>query len=160
MDRDGPAFRHLISKFPRLSTTKIKEGIFIGPQIRELISDELTKKEHAAWESFRAVALNFLGNHRAQNYRQIVDNMLTAYSEMGSNMPLKIHFLHFHLDVFPENCGAVSEENGERFHQTISTFERRYQGAWSTSMLADYCWTVVRDVPEVQYRRKLKKRRL
>ena len=140
LDRDGPAFRHLISKFPRLSIAKIKEGIFIGPQIRELFSDEhfaglLTKKEHAAWESFRAVALNFLGNHRAQNYRQIVDNMLTAYSEMGCNMSLKIHFLHSHLDFFPENCGAVSDENGERFHQTISTFERRYQGAWSTSML-------------------------
>ena len=107
LDRDGPAFRHLISKFPRLSIAKIKEGIFIGPQIRELFSDEhfaglLTKKEHAAWESFRAVALNFLGNHRAQNYRQIVDNMLTTYSEMGCNMSLKIHFLHSHLDFFPK----------------------------------------------------------
>ena len=40
----------------------------------------------------------------------------------------KIHFLHSHLDFFPENCGAVSDEHGERFHQDISLMEKRYQG--------------------------------
>jgi len=43
-------------------------------------------------------------------------------------MALKIHFLHSHLDFFPENCGVVSDENGERFHQDISSMEKRYQG--------------------------------
>ena len=32
-------------------------------------------------------------------------------------MSLKIHFLHSHLDFFPENLGDVSDEHGERFHQ-------------------------------------------
>jgi hypothetical protein len=27
--------------------------------------------------------------------------------------------------------------------------EKRYQGKWSLSMLADYCWTLKRDVPQV-----------
>ena len=31
-------------------------------------------------------------------------------------MSLKIHFLHSHLDFFPESCGEVSVEHGERFH--------------------------------------------
>jgi len=31
---------YLREKFPRLSETKLKEGIFIGPQIRDLIKEE------------------------------------------------------------------------------------------------------------------------
>jgi len=29
-------------------------------------------------------------------------------------MSLKIHFLHSHLDFFPENLGAMSDKHGER----------------------------------------------
>ncbi|UYV63953.1 hypothetical protein LAZ67_2006122 [Cordylochernes scorpioides] len=47
---------------------------------------------------------------------------------LGCNMSLKIHFLHSHLDFFPDNLGAVSDEHGERFHQDISGMEKRYQG--------------------------------
>jgi hypothetical protein len=64
-------------------------------------------------------------------------------------MSLKVHFLDSHLEFFPENLGAVSVEHGERFHQDISNMEKRYQGKWSLSMLADYCWTLKRDVPQV-----------
>jgi len=32
----------------------------------------------------------------------------------------------------------VSDEHGERFHQDIATMEKRYQGKWYTTMLADY----------------------
>jgi hypothetical protein len=69
-------------------------------------------------------------------------------------MSLKVHFLDSHLDFFPENLGAVSDEHGERFHQDISIMEDWYQGKWSLSMLADYCWTLKRDVPQVTYSRK------
>ena len=41
MDRTGSAFRYLAEKFPRLSETKIKEGVFVGPQIRELFNDDM-----------------------------------------------------------------------------------------------------------------------
>jgi hypothetical protein len=53
-------------------------------------------------------------------------------------MSLKIHFLDSQSGFFPENLGAVSDENGERFHQDISNMEKQYQGKWSPSMLADY----------------------
>jgi hypothetical protein len=43
-------------------------------------------------------------------------------------MNLKIHFLNSHLDFLTKNLGAVSEEQGERFHQDIKEMERRYQG--------------------------------
>jgi hypothetical protein len=73
-------------------------------------------------------------------------------------MLLKMHFLHSHLDSFPVNCGAVSDEHGERFHQDISAMENRNKGKWSAAMLADYCWTVKRDAPDIQYRRQAKMR--
>lgn len=69
-------------------------------------------------------------------------------------MSLKIHMLYSHLDVFPENLGAVSDEQGERFHQDISFIEKRYQGKWSPGMLADYCWGIKRDLPETKHSRK------
>jgi hypothetical protein len=40
-------------------------------------------------------------------------------------MSLKIHFLLSHLDFFPPNPGAVSDEYGERFHQDISSMKER-----------------------------------
>lgn len=165
MDRDGQAFKYLRDKFPRMSDAKVKEGVFVGPQIRDIFRDEqfdrlITGDEQCAWNAFRLVANNFLGNTKADNYKEIVEDLLVAYQKLGCNMSLKIHFLHSHLDFFPENCGAVSGEHGERFHQTIAEIENRYQGKWSPVMLADYCWTVVRDSPELVYKRQAKKRRL
>jgi len=37
MKQEEAAFTYLRGKFPRLSETKMKEGIFIVPQIRDLI---------------------------------------------------------------------------------------------------------------------------
>jgi len=67
-------------------------------------------------------------------------------------MSLQIQFLGSHLDFFPENLGEVSGEHGERFHQDILAMEKRYQGKWTSSMLADYCWTLKRCAPEANYR--------
>jgi len=38
------------------------------------------------------------------------------------------------LDYFPENCCAVGDEHGERFHQDIPSMEKRYQGKWDCVM--------------------------
>jgi hypothetical protein len=159
MDENGSGFMYLEHKFPRLSDAKMKEGIFVGPHIRELIKGEqfeeqLNEVGKAAWQAFKNVMTSFLGNHKAENYHEIVSDLLTAYKAMGCNMSLKVHFLDYHLDFFPENLGAVSDKHGERFHQDISIMEDWYQGKWSLSMLADYCWTLKRDVPQVTYSRK------
>ena len=52
-------------------------------------------------------------------------------------MSVKLHFLHSHLEYFPDNLGYYSEEQGERFHQDLKIMERRYQGAWGVNMMAD-----------------------
>jgi len=41
MDRTGSAFKYLAEKFPQLREAKIKEGVFMGPQIRRLFRDNI-----------------------------------------------------------------------------------------------------------------------
>ena len=121
----------------------------MGPQIRKLYKDEhlntiLTGDEKLACDAFVQVSANFLRNKRVENFKDLVANLLHCYNRLGCNMSLKIHFLDSYLDCFSDNCGAVSDEHGERFHQQIWTWKMRYQGKWSASMLANYCWTLFR----------------
>jgi hypothetical protein len=72
MNEEAAAFTYLREKFSKLSEAKLKEGVFIGPQIRDLIKDEyfdrlLQGDEKSAWDSFKSVVKGFLGNRRAQN---------------------------------------------------------------------------------------------
>jgi len=39
MNQEEAAFTYLREKFPRLSAAKLKEGSYIGRQLRELIKD-------------------------------------------------------------------------------------------------------------------------
>ena len=111
----------------------MKGFILIGLQTRDLINDEYFDKllqgdEEAAWDSFKFVVKGFLGNRTAQNYEELVKKLLQGYQKLDCNILLNIYFLHLHLDFFPESCGAVSDEHGERFHQDISSMEKSYQG--------------------------------
>lgn len=161
MDQNGAGFQYLLAKFERtVSEAKVKAGVFNGPQIRQLLNDDdfvksLTALEKAAWKSFLAVIKNYLGNVRASNYEELVNDMLKSYHALGARMSLKIHFFHSHLDFFPTNLGAVSDEQGERFHQDIATMETRYQGRFSPNMIGDYCWTLQRE-SSCSYKRKSK----
>jgi len=67
MNQEEAAFTYSREKFPRLNETKLKEGIFIGPQILEEYFDTLLQgDENAASDSFKFVVKGFLGNRRAQ----------------------------------------------------------------------------------------------
>ncbi|KAL6481776.1 hypothetical protein MHYP_G00098560 [Metynnis hypsauchen] len=140
----------VIGDFKMLSEAKIKAGVFVGPQIRKIIEcsefpKKLNRKERAAWNSFVAVVRGFLGNHKDENYVQLVQTLIKNYAAMGCRMSLKIHILDAHLDKFKENMGAYSEEQGERFHQDIMNFERRYQGQYNENMMGDYIWGLIRE---------------
>ena len=102
---------------------------------------------------------SFLGNRRAENYEELVENLLASYEKIGCTMSLKLHVLHSHLNFFTDNCGDVSDEHGERFHQQIATMERRYKGKWSAAMLADFCWSIRNEGTEVSYKLQAKKSR-
>jgi hypothetical protein len=67
IDQYGAGFSYLKETIPRISDAKIKEGIFVGPKIRELMQDakfeeQLTQVENIAWSSFKNVTKHFLGN--------------------------------------------------------------------------------------------------
>ena len=64
-----------------------------------------------------------------------VDFVQSYGMQYESENPLSGVTIGFFL---PENLGEVSDENGERFHQYIMAMEKRYQGKWTSSMLADY----------------------
>ncbi|CAK9820022.1 hypothetical protein ANTQUA_LOCUS10411 [Anthophora quadrimaculata] len=102
------------------------------------LEHKLSSAEVAAWNSFKLIILDFLGNSKNPNYEMIVEDLLQKYARIGVNMSLKIHFSHSHLNFFPENLGNVSDEHGERFHQEMKTIERRYQGFWDKRMMGDY----------------------
>ena len=56
MDKTGAGFLYLRRKFPRMTEAKVKEGVFIGPQIRQLLQDSefdqaLFGKEKLAWQA-------------------------------------------------------------------------------------------------------------
>ena len=118
MDKTSRGFEYLRSKFPNVSDAKIKEGIFIGHQIGEMMQakqfdEDLNETESNARLSFKRICKDFLGNHKAANYQDVVQELLTSYQSMGCNMSLKIHFLESHLNFFsPENLGEVSDEHG------------------------------------------------
>ena len=118
MNQEGRAFKYIREKFPKLSDAKVKEGIFVGPQIRELVKDPafdqvLEGKEKEAWEAFKGVVRGFLGNKRDDNHTHLVTVLLQKYHNLGCKMSLKIHFLHSHLHFVPPSCGVVSDEHGE-----------------------------------------------
>ncbi|UYV76450.1 hypothetical protein LAZ67_14000428 [Cordylochernes scorpioides] len=96
-------------------------------------------------------------NRRDDNYKELVQNMFKSYEALGANMSIKVHYLHSHLDIFPDNLGACSDEQGERFHQDMKVMEERYQGVWDCHMITDYCWNLSRDLPEYTYKRKSKR---
>ncbi|ESO07053.1 hypothetical protein HELRODRAFT_184669 [Helobdella robusta] len=164
LDKEGGCFNYMCQTFPGVTIVKLKAGIFDGPQIRRLIRDpefekSMNKVEQEAWNAFVLVVKNFLGNNKARNYAELVNNMVTAFKKLGCNMSIKLHYLFSHMDRFPENLGSMSDEQGERFHQEIKEMETRYQGRWNAVMMADYCWTLKRDIPDAEHSRVSNKRK-
>ena len=115
---------------------------------------KLDTVEKRAWESYIALCDNFLGNNRSADYVAVVNNFLTAYNDMACNMSIKIHFLHSHLNFFPDNLGQFSDEQGERFHQEMASIEKRIDGKNKINMLANYCWSLKRETDDDQFKEK------
>jgi len=59
------------------------------------------------WKSFKNIITNFLGNHNAENDHDMMVGLVQSYK---TNTSLKVHFIDSHLDFFPGNLGALSDE--------------------------------------------------
>ncbi|KAI6651349.1 hypothetical protein LOD99_5316 [Oopsacas minuta] len=118
-----------------MSNVKLKVGIFDCAQIRSPIRNtgfvqSMTNLESPARCAFVLVVNNFLGNNKANNYIDLVNDMIYKFKDLDVKIRIKVHYLFSHLDRFLENLGDLSEEQGERFHQVIKVIEERYQGRW------------------------------
>ena len=159
LDHDSDCFKYISAAFPGLSELKKEVEIFDGPQIRELVKDpqfisSMSAEESRTWKAFKDVCKNFLGNNKSANRKIIAEELMSVMKDLGCNMTINFHYLHSHLDWFPENLGDVSEEQGERFYQDIKVMEERYQGRWDGNMMADYCWSPKWDRPDLVHARK------
>ncbi|QQP54164.1 Uncharacterized protein FKW44_006903 [Caligus rogercresseyi] len=110
----------------QLPVEKVKAGIFNGPQIRKLIKDtefqnSMNTLECAAWKSFVQVVNNFLGNTKAANHARLISTMIEAFQKLK----------------FPENLGAMSDEQGERFHQDMRQIEESHDGGLLLALKRD-----------------------
>lgn len=149
-NRESEAFEYLKTKLPKLSEAKIKEGVFDGPQIRQLMKDpkfmqKMSSDERKAWKSLIDISQKYLGNFKAPNHEEIASGLVANFKKIGCLMSLKVHLLDAHRDHFPKNIGHYSEEQGERFHQDIKVLEKRYSGYEDENFLADYCWKLTRE---------------
>jgi hypothetical protein len=103
----------------------VKEGSFWW-------STNLTTHQIPQWLAtsdmgLKEVITKCLGNFKGPWYERNMKTLLEKLQALGCNMSLELHFLHSHLNYFPENLGALREEKGKRFHKGIKAMRRRYQ---------------------------------
>ena len=165
MDKNGEGFKYHRTVFPGLSDDKLKEGVFVGPQFRKVISEKITKliqnkmqRNLKHGNNLMVFFYGFLVNKKEANHKQLLQNLLQTYQILGCRMSLKIHILHSHFGFFsPENLSSFSDEQGERFYQDILRMEQRYKGKWDVSMMSDYCRFLIREYMTTHKKKSLKR---
>ena len=97
-------------------------GIFVEPQIHAVINDDLfehplSETEKSVWLKFNEVPLNFLGNIKAEKYKELDEDLLNAYQTMGRNMSFEDSFLTFQLGLLPFEIGGSEQQIWGMFQQ-------------------------------------------
>jgi hypothetical protein len=112
----------------------------------------VTGNKKPATEGVKRICNDLLGYHKVANYQDVVQDLLTSVKAMGCNMSLKMHFLESYLDSFSPKISVKSAKNTVKdFTKTLRLWKRRTNANEPLSMLADYCWAVKWDVPDVKY---------
>jgi hypothetical protein len=68
--------------------------------------------ERNAWTAFKNVVEKLLGNHKDEDYENIVRIMFKNFHILGCNMSLKLNFLFSHLNLFPKNLELSARNKG------------------------------------------------
>ena len=81
LNKEGACFKYIQEKFSYMSAEKVKEDVFVGPQIGKLAKDAqflstMTDVGKKAWISFAEIVSKFLGNTRDSDCTTVVENML------------------------------------------------------------------------------------
>jgi hypothetical protein len=105
LPKTGNCFKHLCKKFPPLSEAKLKQGVFVGPDIRKLMFDAdflltMTEVEREAWIAFKRVVTKFLGNNKDPDYVSYCCKYARDIQSLGVLNELKNSFFEFALAFF------------------------------------------------------------
>ena len=78
LHKNGAAFQHFSTVFPGLCAANLKEGIFAGPHIREVLKETdfeelLNLKELKVWEAFKSIC-----NIRMPDYQACIGKLLKS----------------------------------------------------------------------------------
>ena len=101
--------------------------------------EDLNETGRNAWLSIKRISKDFLGNHKAAKYQDVVQNLLTSYKAVGCNMSLIIYFLESHLHFFSQKISAKSVTN------TVKDFTRTFW-LWKSGSNASgpqVCWQTI-----------------
>lgn len=83
----------------------------------------LSKKHKVAWNAFRDVCNNFLGNHRVLNFEQLIKKLLKSSETTDENYEFENSFSSVSRGLFSSNCETASDEDINGFHQEIAEIE-------------------------------------
>ncbi|GFX90961.1 hypothetical protein TNCV_3167921 [Trichonephila clavipes] len=67
------------------------------------------------------------------------------------------HNSKFEKHLRSKKTRNISDEHGDCFDQDMANMEKRYQGNWTTAVLAAHYWTFLRDALHVHYKRHIKR---
>lgn len=140
------AMKRLSELFPSKRPPRINGGVFNGPEFEVILNDaefenQMSRKFKKALQALRSLRHGFFGNQKAENFEELVKNLVRCFDAIDANMNLN-------LKDFAENLGDFSEQHGERFHQEIKTMEQRYGGKDYAAMQSDYCWFLIREAED------------
>lgn len=105
----------LLSAFLSYLRSKSKGVCFIGLHIKKGLestkfSNKFSRIKRTAWNCFIAVVKGFLGNHRAENHQQLVQDLVKAFGATRCEMPFKFYMLGSLLEKFKDNMGTYLKE--------------------------------------------------
>ena len=71
--------------------------MFNGPQTRQLLHNTsfvflMNPIEARAWIAFTSAAKDFLGNKKADNYKELVAELLLSFQDLKCNMSIKVYY--------------------------------------------------------------------
>jgi hypothetical protein len=149
--QNSVGFMYLKNKFSSISDAKIKEEVFVGLQISKLIQDvkfdgkqNEWKKQHGHHSKMSLPIFWYIARQKTVMMWWLI--LYNPYKESCEvYYAVKSVFLGLSFRQLP-----IKSRGSERFHQDISTIEKRYQGEWIPSILSDYCLTLIRYVAQTK----------
>lgn len=113
----------------------------------------LSKTERTAWNAIKSVCINFLGNHKAENYREIFSKMFMFFQVMKWNVSLKLHFHDSIWTLSLKTWETLAMNTVKDFTKTFSLWKNISWEDGTVMCLQNA--VVVTETPEIDYRKKI-----